>query len=262
MFRSGNPALKVFDKPQTLPGFGSDAKTMTIAGTVNAAFILVSLCAASAIASWMMLTSKGASDVAMPVVIGSFLGGLVTSIIMWFSPRTAPFVSPIYAICEGILLGAISLVVASRVGGPSGPATGMVFQAIILTFGIAFSLLIGYKSGLIRVGSTVKRCMVAALGGITLYFIAGMLLPLAGIQMPLFYEMFGWGKAGMIGIGFSGLMLVLASLFLVLDFQSIEAGAQSGAPKYMEWYGAYSLLATLIWIYLEALRLLSKLRSR
>ena len=80
--------------------------------------------------------------------------------------------------------------------------------------------------------------------------------------MPLFYEMFGWGKAGMIGIGFSGLMLVLASLFLVLDFQSIEAGAQSGAPKYMEWYGAYSLLATLVWIYLEALRLLSKLRSK
>lgn len=127
MFRSGNPALNVFDKPQTIPGFGQGSKTMTIAGTVNAAFILVSLCAASAIGSWMMLTSKGASDVAMPVVLGSFLGGLLTSVIMFFSPRTAPFVSPVYAICEGILLGAISLVVAARVGGPSGPATGMIF---------------------------------------------------------------------------------------------------------------------------------------
>lgn len=263
MFRSGNPALKVFEKPQTIPGFGSDSKTMTVSGTVNAAFILVSLCAASAVASWMLLTSKGSTDVAMPVILGSLVGGTITSIIMWFSKRSSPIVAPIYAVCEGMFLGAVSLFAASRFGkSTDGAATGMIFQAIILTFGIAFSLLAGYKTGLIRVGSTARRCMCAACGGVLLYFCAGMLLPLVGVQMPMFYEMFGWGKAGMIGIGFSGLMLVLASLFLVLDFQAIEAGAASGAPKYMEWYGAYSLLATLVWIYLEALRLLSKLRDR
>jgi uncharacterized YccA/Bax inhibitor family protein len=263
MFRSGNPALKAFDKPQTLPGFGTASKTMTVSGTVNAAFILVSLCAASAVGAWTMLTTKESAGAAMPVVVGSMGGGALASIIMWFSKRSSPFLAPIYAVCEGVFLGAVSLFAANQFGRSTEPAaTGMVFQAIILTFGIAFSLLAGYKTGLVRVGSTVQRCMCAACGGIMLYFLAGALLPFVGVQMPMFYEMFGWGKSGMIGIGFSGFMLVLASLFLVLDFQAIEAGAAAGAPKYMEWYGAYSLLATLVWIYLEALRLLSKLRER
>jgi uncharacterized YccA/Bax inhibitor family protein len=262
MFRSGNPALKVFERPQTIPGFGQASKTMTVAGTVNAAFILVSLCAASAIVSWTMLTSKGSAQVATPVLVGSAILSLISYFVIWLAPRSAPIMAPIYAVTKGVVLGSTSLIVAAQVGGSAGPATGIVFQAIILTFGIAFSLLVGYKTGIIRIGSTVKRCMCAAVGGIVLYCLAGLLLPLAGVQMPLFYEMFGWGKTGMIGIAFSGFMLVLASLFLVLDFQDIEAGAESGAPKYMEWYAAWGLLVTLVWIYLEALRLLSKLRSK
>ena len=132
---------------------------------------------------------------------------------------------------------------------------------MLLTFGIVGGLLLGYKSGLIRIGTTAKRVMVAALGGVCFVYIAGIVLRMVGVQVPLFHEMFGMGKSGLIGIGFSAFMLLLASLFLVWDFQSIEEGAQSGAPKYMEWYGAYSLLVTVVWIYVEALRLLSKLKS-
>jgi uncharacterized YccA/Bax inhibitor family protein len=264
MLRSGNPTLKAFENPQTIADFDAlqgKSKTMTIQGTVNAAFILVGLCAAAALATWMFLTNGTNLYMATGALIGSSLLGLVLCLVISFGPKTAPFVAPVYALVEGVFVGSLSLVVASAIGGAKGPATAIVFQAMLLTFGIFGSLLIGYKAGLIRVGSTMKRVMYAALGGVCLFLIASVVLRLVNVQVPLFHEMFGWGKSGLIGIGFSALMLVLASLFLVLDFQRIEEGAKSGAPKYMEWYGAFSLLVTLVWLYVEALRLLSKLRS-
>jgi uncharacterized YccA/Bax inhibitor family protein len=263
MFRSGNPALKVFDNPQTIAGFDrTQSRAMTVQGTVNAAFILVSLCAAGAIGSWWYLSSGAASGLVAPVLLGGLIGGGLLGLIISFSPRTAPYLSPIYAICEGALMGALSLAVATRFKTPTGAGTGIIFQAVFLTFGIFAALLLAYTMRLVRVGTTMQRWVCAALGGVCLFYVAGVLLRFCGIQMPLFHEMFGWGKAGMIGIGFSSFMLVLGSLFLVMDFQAIEAGAKAGAPKYMEWYGAFSLLVTLVWLYVEALRLLSKLRDR
>lgn len=265
MFRSGNPTLKAFERPQTIAdllALEGKSRTMTIEGTVNACFILVGLCAASAVGTWMFLTSSSNMQMAYGALIGSAILGLILSLIISFGPRTAPFLAPVYALVEGVFVGGLSLVVASYIGGAKGPATGIVFQAMLLTFGIFGSLLLGFKAGLIRIGSTMKRVMVAALGGVMLFYIAGIVLRFVSVDVPLFHEMFGWGKAGMIGIGFSVFMLVLGSLFLVWDFQTIEEGAKSGAPKYMEWYGAFGLLVTLVWIYIEALRLLAKLRGR
>jgi uncharacterized YccA/Bax inhibitor family protein len=265
MFRSGNPTLKAFENPQTIADFDAQqgkSKTMTIQGTVNAAFILVGLCAASALATWMFLTSPANQAMVMPVTFGSMIIGLVLSLVISLGPRTAPFVSPVYAVVEGAFVGGLSMLVATFVVGKgTGPETGIIFQAMLLTFGIVGALLLGYKTGLIRVGSTAKRVVVAAAGGVFLFYAAGMVLRLVGVQVPLFHEMFGFGKAGLIGIGFSAFMLVLGSFFLIMDFQMIEEGAKSGAPKYMEWYGAFSLLVTLVWLYVEALRLLSKLKS-
>lgn len=265
MFRSGNPTLKAFERPQTiadLQALQGKSRTMTIEGTVNACFILVGLCAASALGTWMFLSGGANVNMAYGALIGSMLIGLVLSLVISFGPKTSPVVAPLYALVEGVFVGALSLVVATLIGGVNGPQTGIVFQAMLLTFGIFGSLLIGYKSGLIRVGTTMKRVMVAALGGVALFFIAGIVLRMVGVSVPFFYEMFGWGKAGLIGIGFSALMLVLASLFLVWDFQTIEEGAKAELPRYMEWYAAYGLLVTLVWIYIEALRLLAKLRAK
>ncbi len=265
LLRSGNPTLRAFHKPQTLADLEAlqgKSRTMTVQGTVNAAFILVSLCAASALGTWMYLTSQSDLSAMYPLLGVSGLVTLVTWLILWVSPKAAPFVSPVYALSKGVTLGSISLLVALKIGGTKGPAVGVIFQALLLTFGIFGALLLAYTTGLVRVGTTAKRVIVAALGGVLICYLAGFVLSIVGVSVPLFHEMFGFGKAGMIGIGFSAFMLVLGSLFLVWDFQDIEEGAAAGQPKYMEWYGAWSLLVTLIWIYLEALRLLSKLKSR
>lgn len=265
MLRSGNPTLKAFERPQTwadLNAAQAKSRTMTVQGTVNAAFILVSLCAASAIATWMVL-SGGTNAGLMYSLLGvGSLVSFITCIILCFAPKASPFLAPVYAVSKGSALGALSLFVALQIGGASGPATGIVFQALILTFGLFFALLIAYTSGLIRVGTVMKRIMITALGGVMLFALASIVLSLVGVNFPLFHEMFGFGKTGLFGIGFSVFMLVLGSLFLVWDFQTIEEGAQAGAPKYMEWYGAFSLLVTLAWIYVEALRLLAKLRGK
>jgi uncharacterized YccA/Bax inhibitor family protein len=268
--RSANPTLKPFQQPQTWDQLdaaqrGIDTSqldrpnVMTIGGTVNAAMILVGLCAAAGLGGWMVVS--GQPGLAWPIAIGGFLSGLLLSLVITFKPRSAPVLAPVYAIAEGAFLGAFSLIVAHMVGGTEGAATGIIFQAVILTFGILFSLLLAFRAGLVRIGSTFKRCMVAALGGVLVLFVAGLLINLLGGSFPMFYELFGFGQVGLIGIGFSVFLVVLASLFLVLDFQLIEEGVKAGAPRHMEWYGGFALLVTLVWLYFEILRLLAKLRA-
>jgi uncharacterized YccA/Bax inhibitor family protein len=265
--RSANPMLKQFQQPQTWADLDAAQRgpaaarpgTMTVAGTVNAAMILLGICAATGMASWMYIQTQ--PHLAIPAIFGGLISGLILALVISFKPRAAPFLAPVYALAEGVLLGALSLVVAAMVGGVDGPDNGIIFQALLLTFGILFSLLAGYRAGLIRVGSTVKRCMFAALGGVLFLYIAGMVLSMVGFKVALMHELFGFGQAGLIGIGFSVFMIILGSLFLVLDFQTIEEGAAAGAPKHMEWYGGFSLLVSLVWLYIESLRLLAKLRQ-
>ena len=246
MMRSSNPALT--DK--AFRGFsGADTAegTMTIQGTVNRTAFLLVLLAVSAVCTWHRFVTSGPA--VMPWMWGGVIGGLVFSLVTVFKKTWAPVTAPLYAVCEGLALGGISAFYEARFGG-------IVFQAVGLTFGTLAALLVAYTSRLIKVTENFKLGVFAATGGLALFYLVTMVLGLFHIHIP---GIFG---NGLVGIAFSGVVIVIAALNLVMDFDFIERGAEQGAPKYMEWYGAFGLLVTLVWLYLEMLRLLSKLRSR
>jgi uncharacterized YccA/Bax inhibitor family protein len=267
MLRSSNPALRegVFTqfKNHDLPrgGIGGETitlqpRTMTIAGTVNATFILLGLCCAFAVLSWGMLrpalvaVQQGAAAKPGPMVLiatfGAMIVGLILAIAIGFKPKLAPWLAPLYAIVQGVLVGAISVMTA--VMWPNG--AGLVLMAAILTFGILFTLLAIYRTGLIKPSENFKLGLSAATGGVFLLLMGWMVIRMIFPSTP------GMEQLGWIGVGISGFVVVLASMNLVMDFDFIEEGAKANAPKYMEWYAAFGLMVTLIWLYLELLRLL------
>tara|TARA_Y100001970_G_C14249885_1_gene871029 strand:+ start:587 stop:1339 length:753 start_codon:yes stop_codon:yes gene_type:complete len=238
--RSGNPAFgDKFEKDAEFSDLPLDQK-MTLDGAVNKTGLLLAICFATAIYSW---------NFPSPVLIGiGFIGGFIAALVTIFKPQIAPTSAPIYAALEGLALGAISVVFENQY-------PGIVIQAIGLTFGILASLLIAYKTGLIKPTENFKLGLFAATGGIFLVYLVSIIMNMfGGAGISLIHS------NGMFGIGFSLVVVVIASLNLVLDFDFIEQGAENSLPKYMEWYGAFSLMVTLIWLYLEILRLLSKLR--
>ena len=251
--RSGNPALK----ESTFLDLGSgavvarDGEAMTLNGTINKTGILLLLTVLTAAFSWnQALGPDGLPAPGFAVYMwGGAIGGLVLALITVFKKTWSPVTAPLYALVEGFFLGAISAVYNAQFGG-------IVMQAVMLTFGILFALLFAYRSGLIKATENFKLGVVAATGGIALVYLATIALGFFGIKIPLIHE------SGLVGIGFSLFVVVIASLNLVLDFDFIETGVEQGAPKYMEWYGAFGLMVTLVWLYLELLRLLSKLQSR
>lgn len=251
--RTSNPALQQFVQPQTWdrPGAAARSSTMTVTGTAMKTGVLLAICASVAvfILNWAATANPGA--VALPF-FGSLIGGLVLALIISVKPATSPFLAPIYAAAEGVVVGVLSWYIPQRYN--VGP--GVVFQAAGLTFGILFALLIAYSAGLVRLGSTGTKMVVVATGGIAVYYIAIMTLGLFGLNIPNLTM-----DASPIGIGFSILVICIATLNLVLDFQFIEAGVVRQSPKYMEWYGAFGLLVTLVWLYIETLKLLSKMRK-
>jgi uncharacterized YccA/Bax inhibitor family protein len=186
---------------------------------------------------------------AMIYAIGGAIGGLVLALVTVFKKEWSPVTAPMYALVEGFFLGAISAVFEARF-------PGIVFQAVLLTFGTLFALLVAYRSGLIKVTENFKLGVVAATGGIALLYLASFVLSFFNINVPVIHE------ASWLGIAFSLFVVVVAALNLVLDFDFIENGAAARAPKYMEWYGAFGLMVTLVWLYVEFLRLLSKLQQR
>ena len=178
------------------------------------------------------------------------IGGLIVAILTIFKKHLSPITAPIYALLEGVALGGLSAFFESMY-------PGIVFQAVTLTFGVLFALLFAYRSGLIKVTQNFRMGVVAATGGIAIVYLVSWLMNMfTGSGISMIHE------SGWMGIGFSAFVVVIAALNLVLDFDFIEAGAKQGAPKYMEWYGAFGLTVTLVWLYIEILRLLSKLRSR
>ena len=182
------------------------------------------------------------------MMVGIF-GGLIAAIITVFKRHLAPYTTPIYALLEGLALGGISRFFETLY-------PGIVNQAVFLTFGTLAALLFAYRSGLIKPTENFKLGIVAATGGIFFVYIISFILGLFGVQVPLIHSNSNFG------ILFSFGVVVIAALNLVLDFDFIEEGAEIGAPKYMEWFGAFGLLVTLIWLYLEILHLLAKLQSR
>ncbi|HSI66436.1 MAG TPA: Bax inhibitor-1/YccA family protein [Planococcus sp. (in: firmicutes)] len=243
--RSGNPSLKkeAFEK---FDNIGS-GQTMTIQGTVNKTLILMLLVLATFVYSWNQFVSNPGS--ALPLILVGAIGGLIVALITIFVPKVAPFTAPLYALLEGLFLGALSAQYEAQYGG-------IVFQAVLLTMGVLFSLLFAYKSGLIKVTQNFRMGVVAATGAIFLVYIISFVGGFFGFNIPHLHE------ATPIGIAISVVIVIIAALNLVLDFDYIEHAAASRVPKYFEWYGAFGLLVTLVWLYLEILRLLSKLRSR
>ena len=244
--RTANPALG--DKTFTAVPRALDARdVMTIEGTVHKTFILLLLAVASAAVTWSMV--GGANALVGPLAIGGAIGGLIVGIVTVFKHQWAPITAPLYAVLEGLFLGAISAVFNQMY-------PGIVPQAVALTFGTLFCLLGAYRSGMIKATENFKLGIIAATGAIGVIYLISILLRLFGTTFPYIHD------AGPIGIGFSLVVVAIAALNLVLDFDFIEEGARQGAPRYMEWYGGFGLLVTLVWLYLEILRLLSKLNSR
>ncbi len=246
--RSSNPTLndKVFESERSLVG----AQPMTIAGTVNKTSMLLALVVVPAVYTWTLFFKNPENPAAVfPWMFGGLVAGFVLALVTVFKHAWAPVTAPLYAVAEGLLLGGLSAIFEAQF-------PGIVIQAVGLTFGTLFALLMAYKSGVIKATENFKLGIVAATGGIALLYLVSMGLSFFGKQMPYIHE------SGPIGIGFSLFVVVIAALNLVLDFDFIEKGAERGAPKYMEWYGAFGLMVTLIWLYMEFLRLLAKTRRR
>lgn len=244
--RSGNPTLNA----ETFVPYESTATSatsvMTVQGAVTKTLILLGLCVGSA--SWTWSMALATPQAAMPWVVGGAIGGFVLALITTFYPRGASISGPLYALAEGLFLGGITAVINAQY-------PGIAMQAVGLTFGTMFALLMAYQSGLIRATENFKLGICAATGGIALVYLASMILGFFSIRMPFIHE------AGIIGIGFSAFVVIIAALNLVLDFDFIEEAAARGVPKYFEWYAAFGLMVTLVWLYVEILRLLAKLRS-
>jgi uncharacterized YccA/Bax inhibitor family protein len=246
--RTGNPALS----GNTFTGVGTLARTdevMTAQGTANKALLLLLCVLVTASWIWSRYYQAMNPQVVTPWLAGGAIGGLVVALVTVFKQTWAPITAPLYALLEGLVIGGVSAMFEAQF-------PGIVIQAVGLTFGTCLALLLAYKSRLIRATANFKMGVVAATGGIFLFYLLTMVLGFFGVRMPLIYQN-GWAS-----IGFSLFVVIIAALNLVLDFDFIEQGAAQGAPKYMEWYGAFGLMVTLIWLYLEMLRLLAKLSSR
>jgi len=237
--RSGNPVLS----KKTFNNSISRDNKMTIEGTVNKTAISLFLLIGAGYLTF--------NTVNLVLLIGCGIGGFILAIITFFKKEWSPITVPIYAVLEGGMLGGISYTYNSLY-------EGIVTNAILLTVEILVSLLIAYRSGYIKPTENFKLGIFAATGGIAIVYLINFFMGFSGSSLGLM----SINNASPISIGFSIVVVIIAALNLVLDFDFIEEGAEKGAPKYMEWYGAFGLLVTLIWLYLEILRLLAKLNSR
>lgn len=244
--RSANPVLSNNTFSQNIVRSG--AETMTIRGTVNKVFLMLLLVVLGAGYTWKFMATENMAAMQTYMIIGG-IGGFITAMITVFKSKWSPITAPIYAVLEGLFLGGISAYFNAQF-------PGIVVNAVALTFGTLFALLFAYRSGMIKVTDNLRLGIVAATGGIAIAYLLSFVLGFFGINIGFIHS------NGTIGIIFSLVVVVVAALNLVLDFDFIERGAQAGAPKYMEWYGAFGLMVTLIWLYIEFLRLLSKLSSR
>lgn len=250
--RSSNPVLKeqVFHKDYTY-----NTEAMTVNGTVNKTALMLLMVVAAAIYTWnkffnaIAVNPEAGSAAVMPWLIIGGIGGFITVLVTVFRPQSSGISAPIYAVFQGLLLGGLSAIFESMF-------PGVVMRAVALTLAVFMAMLFFYRSGIIKVTNKFKMGIFAATAGIALIYLVSFIAGLFGAQLGFLH-----GNSNF-SIGFSVVVVAIAALNLVLDFSFIDDAAASGAPKYMEWYGAFGLMVTLIWLYLEILRLLSKLASR
>jgi len=244
--RSSNPALK----NNTFTGMRAAAgePVMTLQGTATKSLLLIILTVFSASFTWNAVASGNTAILGPATLVGG-IGGFIVALITVFKPKLSPYTGPIYAVLEGLLLGGISSLYNQRF-------QGLPLQAVALTFGVFIAFLIVYRMGLIRATERFRLGVVAATGGIAVMYLLSFVLGFFGVRMSFLHD------SSPLSIGISLVIVAVAALNLVLDFDFIERGVEQGAPKFMEWYGAFGLLVTLVWLYLEILRLLSKLQGR
>jgi uncharacterized YccA/Bax inhibitor family protein len=291
MFGNGNPALNkdVFAPAQTwddlerqgrsVPGMNTSAGAapvavaatarpgvMTMQGTINKSFFLLALVVASAMGTWMLLAEQRSPGLGLMLTFGGCIVGLIAGLVMAFWPKGSAFLAPVYGIAQGAFVGGISSFYAMQFGGKTladGKVelnTGLIINAAMLTFGITGALLALYSFRVLRPGRLFYNATMVGTLGICAYGLIAIVASLFGF--PTLASVYDPSNGGMISIGFSVLVLVLASANLVIDFDTINNGVKNGAEKHYEWYGAFALMSTMVWIYLEALRLLAKLTGR
>jgi uncharacterized YccA/Bax inhibitor family protein len=245
LMRTSNPALN----EKAFQGQVAIGDAMTLQGTVNKTGVLLLCVVATAAWTWGLGHSE-TPEAAIPWMTGGLIGGFIAALLTIFKKTWSPVTAPLYALLEGLVLGGISALLEKTYHG-------IAIQAVGLTLGTLFVMLLAYKTGMIRATQGFKLGVIAATGGIAVFYLIEMAL-----SFFFHFQFSAINGSGPWGIGFSLLVVVIAALNLVLDFDMIETGVRGGAPKYMEWYGAFGLMVTLVWLYLEILRLLAKTRRR
>ena len=250
LFQSGNPTLtqKIFNRSLEQ----QDAGTMTVRGAINKFGFLLFMVLAGAAYTWYLYYNNQQQTMMTLMWVG-IIGGLIAVFAISFKPTLAPYLSPAYGILEGFFLGAISAILNDAF---SEKYPGLVLQAVGLTFGVAIAMFLLYNFRVIKATERFKSVIFAATAGIAIFYLITLVLRLFHINIPFMYD------SSMLGIGLSLFIIAIAALNLIIDFDMIEQGANMGAPKFMEWYGAFGLLVTMVWLYIEILRLLSRFAGR
>lgn len=248
LFNSSNPTLseKIFSKSLDQ----TDTEVMTVRGTMQKFGFLMLLVMAGAAYTWKLYYSFKVPTMMTWFYVG-MIGGTICAFACIFVPKLAKYLSPAYALLEGLLLGGLSAIINDKfkVTYPN-----IIMEAVLLTFGVAFAVFLLYNFRIIRATNKFRAVILSSMMGIVIFYLVDIVLGFFGVNIPFM----NFGDHSLLGIGINLFVVVIAALSLVLNFDQIETGEKMGAPKYMEWYGAFGLVVTLIWLYLEILQLLSR----
>ena len=250
MFQSENPTLspKIFNRSLAQ----ENTEPMTVRGAINKFGFLLFMVLAGASYTWYLYNNNGQQTMTILMWVG-IIGGLISVFAICFKPTLSPYLSPAYGILQGFFLGAISAILNDAF---KDKYPGLVMQAVGLTFGVAIAMFLLYNFKIIKATQRFKSIIFTATAGIAIFYVLTLVLGLFHVNIPFMYD------SSWLGIGLSIFIVAIAALNLIIDFDMIEKGAEMGAPKFMEWYGAFGLLVTMIWLYVEILRLLSRFAGR
>ncbi len=249
IFKSGNPTLtqKMFDKSMHIEA--NMQGTMSVRGAINKFGFLMLMVVAGAAYNWHLF-EQGQPSLVYTLMITGAIGGLVAALVITFKPNWAGYLAPLYGLLEGLFIGGISAIINAQF---ANRYPGLIMQAVGLTFGVAIAMFLLYNFRVIKATEKFKSVIIGATLGIGIFYLLTMILRMFGVTVSFMYD------SSMLSIGISLFIVAIAALNLIMDFDLIEQGAERGAPKFMEWYGAFGLLVTMVWLYMEILRLLSKL---
>jgi len=254
LFQSGNPTLteKIFDRSRT--EIGEMQGTMTVKGTMNKFGFLMLMVLGAAAYTWQLYYQNNPSLMTTLMWVGA-IGGFVVAMVLTFKPQLSTYLAPVYGILEGFFVGALSAVLNDAY---AEKFPGLIISAVGLTFGVAIAMYLLYNFRIIRPTEKLKSVIFSATLGIAIFYVIRLVLSFFSINIPFM----NFGDNSLFGIGISLVIVAVAALNLILDFERIEEGAETNAPKFMEWYCAFGLLVTIVWLYIELLRLLSRFSKR